>query len=75
MASRHKLLLRSALAALAVFLILSLLLAGCGGGGSSPDLVSQIAFASARDGNYEIYVMDADGSNQTNLTNNAAWDI
>ena len=29
----------------------------------------RIAFASDRDGNFEIYVMDADGSNQTRLTN------
>jgi len=34
----------------------------------------KIAFASDRDGNNEIYVMNADGSNQTNLTNNPAWD-
>ena len=39
----------------------------------SPD-GSQIAFDSDRDGNWEIYVMDADGSNPTNLTNNAADD-
>ena len=40
----------------------------------SPD-GTQIAFASDRDGNFEIYVMDADGSNQTRLTNNDAWDV
>ncbi len=34
----------------------------------------QIAFGTARDGNFEIYVMGADGSNPSNLTNNAAWD-
>src|SRR3990172_1844040 len=34
----------------------------------------KIAFASERDGNYEIYVMDADGSNPTNLTNDGATD-
>ena len=38
----------------------------------TPD--SKIAFRSDRDGNAEIYVMDADGSNQINLTNNAAGD-
>ena len=35
------------------------------------DAQAQIAFASDRDaGNYEIYVMDADGKNQLRLTNN-----
>ena len=36
------------------------------------DAQAQIAFVSDRDGNFnvEIYVMDADGSNQQNLTNN-----
>ena len=33
-----------------------------------------IAFTSNRDGNYEIYVMNSDGSGQTNLTNNSAAD-
>ena len=32
------------------------------------------AFNSNRDGNHEIYVMDADGSNQTRLTNNSDSD-
>ena len=32
----------------------------------------RIAFSSLRDGNSEVYVMNADGSNQTNLTNNPA---
>jgi len=35
---------------------------------------TKIVFASYRDGNHEIYVMNADGSNQTNLTNNPASD-
>jgi len=35
---------------------------------------TKIAFASHRGGNFEIYVMNADGSEQTNLTNNPAWD-
>jgi|DewCreStandDraft_4_1066084.scaffolds.fasta_scaffold17006_5 TolB protein len=39
---------------------------GVGGG--------KIAFYSDRDGNWEIYVMDANGSNQTRLTNNSAED-
>jgi tricorn protease-like protein len=37
-------------------------------------LFDRIAFLSDRDGNYEIYVMDADGSNQMNLTDNPAYD-
>ena len=35
---------------------------------------SQIAFNSQRDGNREVYVMDVDGNNQRNLTNNPAED-
>ncbi len=37
-------------------------------------LGSKIAFVSSRDGNAEIYVMDADGANVTRLTNNQASD-
>ena len=37
------------------------------------DAQAQIAFVSARDGNRQIYVMDADGKNQRRLTNNV-WD-
>jgi len=33
-----------------------------------------IAFESNRDGNMEVYVMNADGSDQINLTNNSAGD-
>ena len=40
----------------------------------SPDGGS-IVFVSDRDGNFEIYVMNADGSNQRRLTNNPAEDI
>lgn len=35
----------------------------------------KIAFTSDRDGNQEIYVMDANGSNQTDLSNNTANDL
>ena len=34
----------------------------------------RIVFTSLRDGNHEIYVMDADGGNQENLTNHPAYD-
>src|SRR3989339_1252016 len=36
---------------------------------------SKIVFDSDRDGNYEIYVMNPDGSGQTNLSNNSYSDI
>ena len=35
---------------------------------------AQIAFSSTRDGNLEIYVMDADGKNQRRLTHHPADD-
>ncbi|MEZ4645777.1 MAG: hypothetical protein R3E31_24135 [Chloroflexota bacterium] len=37
----------------------------------SPD-GTKLVFISRRDGNYEIYIMDSDVSNQTNLTNSLA---
>ena len=36
--------------------------------------MSRIAFVSKRDGNWEIYVMNADGSDQRNVTNNPGLD-
>ena len=36
--------------------------------------IGRIVFTSLRDGNAEIYVMDADGGNQENLTNHPAYD-
>ena len=39
----------------------------------SPD-GSKIAFASAREGSYDIYVMDADGTDRVALTHDAAFD-
>ena len=35
---------------------------------------TKIVFSSYRDGNHEIYVMNPDGSDQKNLTNNPAAD-
>ncbi len=40
-----------------------------------PGMNGKIAFHSNRDGNYEIYTMNSDGSNPTRLTNNAASDL
>jgi Tol biopolymer transport system component len=39
----------------------------------SPD-GTQIVFVSGRDGNYEIYTMDANGDNETNVSNDARFD-
>jgi dipeptidyl aminopeptidase/acylaminoacyl peptidase len=50
--------------------ILVLTLAAC----SEEEARAGIAFQSNRDKNLEIYVMNADGSSQTNLTNNPAGD-
>lgn len=64
---------------MAIVSLLLLLLIGCGGNadtgmnGASPSR-SKIAFTSNRDGNDEIYVIDADGTNLTRLTNNRGID-
>src|SRR5947209_12075953 len=42
---------------------------------TEPSTNGKIAFASMRDGNAEIYVMNADGSLQVNLTKNPARDL
>ncbi len=39
------------------------------------NVTGRIAFTSNMDGNNEIYLMDADGTNVTRLTNNIANDI
>ncbi len=64
----------------------SLGLSTCGGSGPAPTAVpttvptavpqthSRIVFDSYRDGNWEIYVMNPDGSGQTRLTDNPAYD-
>ena len=51
-----------------VLLVLTVLMVGV-------DAQAQIAFVSNRDGNDEIYVMDTDGGNLQNLTNNPADDF
>ena len=41
---------------------------------TAPPRPTKIAFESNRDGNAEIYVMNADGTNQVNITNNPGDD-
>lgn len=43
--------------------------------GAFPGANGKIAFMSNRDGNSDIYLMNADGSGRVNLTNNPAWDM
>ncbi len=59
------------LVAVVSFAAVLLLAAACGGDGGQP---AQIAFHSNRDGNEEIYVMNADGSGLTRLTDHPAAD-
>ena len=54
--------------------LLTLPLANCSGETSGSPVEEIIAFTSDRDGNLEIYVMKADGSDQVNLTNNPGLD-
>ena len=51
-----------------------LLTSACGDGGQPAITLGRIAFASDRDGNAEIYVMNADGSDQIRLTDDPAFD-
>jgi hypothetical protein len=44
-------------------------------GAAFPGTNGKIVFDSFRDGNRELYVMEADGQNQTNVTNHGAGDI
>ena len=70
----------------AVGLVVTVELAATSGAASAPAMgsrlaadsalpSSKIAFLSKRDGNYEIYVMNADGSGQRRLTRDAALDL
>ena len=63
-----------ATAALATSLLLLLAWPQPARAADSPATNGKIAFSSNRDGDSEIYVMDADGSNQINLTNDPAAD-
>ena len=56
---------------------LATLLVACGGGEDEgpTSAASKIAFHSDRDGNYEVYDMNADGSDVTRLTDNPADDM
>jgi Tol biopolymer transport system component len=56
-------------------LLLVLLTAVPASGGSVPGFNGKIAFSSARDGNYEIYTMDDDASDQSRLTTAPQTDI
>ena len=60
--------------AIAVFAVLIAVIASVGVLTAVPQEHSRIAFHSNRDGNWEIYVMNADGSGQTRLTDNLAGD-
>ena len=51
-------------------LLLFLLLSAC----TSPQPTGRIAFSSDRDGDWDIYVMNADGSGQIKLSNNESTD-
>ena len=71
--------MRFAAAISAALLVLAALLALDGPGQSSagapaPGPDGLIAFASGRDGNSEIYLMNPDGTEQARVTNNAAED-
>ncbi len=64
---------------LAVLALLAAVVAGLALGPSPaesafPEANGKIAFVSTRDSNSEVYVMNADGSGQTNISNNAADD-
>ena len=57
-----------------VLVIVSAVLTKPVSSGTFPGTNGKIVFDSLRDGNWDIYVMDADGSNQTNISNNSSTD-
>ena len=72
--SGRTLLLPLGLLALCAAVLAALALAPSPAQSAFPGANGKIAFDSDRDGNWEIYVMNADGSGQTNLTNDPAAD-
>jgi TolB protein len=63
------------LSALAFMLLWTSVISAPIGHAAFPGANGKIVFSSERDGNPEIYVMNADGSGQTRLTNNSAVDV
>ena len=55
-------------------IIFCLIFLSCFGPSQSYPITQQIAFQSARDGNFEIYTMDISGYNQVNLTQHGSID-
>jgi len=65
---------RSQIAFLLLICLLIAPIVGFVAADDGPEINGKIAFATNRDGNFEIYVMNPDGSGQTRLTNNNAED-
>ena len=61
--------------ALSVFSLILLLSVGIGAVSAKAPTTPRILFTSARDGNYEVYIMNPDGSEQVNLTQHRANDL
>ena len=67
---------RGAVLGLAAFVAVTVALGGAGPAGATfPGANGKIAFTTDRDGNQEVYVINADGSGPTRLTNDPAQDI
>jgi len=75
-ASKPTLVVAALIGALALFVAGFLIAAEMRSAVASPAAATngKIAFVRHRDGNQEIYVMDADGTDQTNLTNDSVND-
>src|SRR5436190_4380861 len=66
---RRRLAVASGVAAATAILLAAFLFHGDAARATLPGANGKIAFSSDRDGNFEVYVMNADGSDQTRLTN------